>query len=126
MLPESHADLLTRPLFAHVGTNRPDGQPQVNPMWFEWDGQSIRLTCSTPRMKYRNVQHDPRVALSVTDPDAPYRYLEVRGVVKDIEPDPDGTFFDRLADRYGLKIGELPDRRQRVVLVIEPTAFSCQ
>lgn len=126
MLPKSHADLLTRTLFAHVGTSRPDGQPQVNPMWFEWDGQNIRLTCSTPRMKYRNVQRDPRITISVSDPDNPYRYVEVRGVVKAIEPDPDGAFFDRLAARYGLHLDDLPDRRQRVVLVVEPTGSSYQ
>jgi Pyridoxamine 5'-phosphate oxidase len=34
VIPESHADLLTRPLFAHLATNRADGWPQVNPMWF--------------------------------------------------------------------------------------------
>src|SRR5579871_469524 len=126
MLPKSHADLLSLPLFAHVATIRRDGQPQVNPMWFDWDGQSIRLTCSTPRMKYRNVQGDPRITMSVTDPANPYRYLEVRGVVKAIEPDPDGTFFDHLADRYDLRLEDLPDRRQRVVLVVEPTGYSYQ
>jgi hypothetical protein len=54
------------------------------------------------------------------------RYLEVRGVVKAIEPDQDGVFFDRLADQYGLRLDDLPDRAQRVVLVIEPTGCSCQ
>lgn len=38
VLPESHLDLLTRPLFGHLATTRPDGTPQVNPMWFSWDG----------------------------------------------------------------------------------------
>ena len=43
-VPASHADLLERPPFAHLGTVRPDGQPQVNPMWFEWDGSRLRPT----------------------------------------------------------------------------------
>jgi len=36
-LPESHADLLERPLFAHLATIRPDGSPQISVMWFAWD-----------------------------------------------------------------------------------------
>jgi hypothetical protein len=42
MIPDEYADLLTRPLFGHRATIRPDGTPQVNPMWFSWDGTHLR------------------------------------------------------------------------------------
>jgi nitroimidazol reductase NimA-like FMN-containing flavoprotein (pyridoxamine 5'-phosphate oxidase superfamily) len=44
VVPESHVDLLERPLFAHLATSREDGWPQVNPMWFAWDGTYLKLT----------------------------------------------------------------------------------
>jgi PPOX class probable F420-dependent enzyme len=127
MIPDSHRDLLERPLFAHLATIRPDGMPQVNPMWFSWDGTFLRFTNTTTRRKFRNVTAEPRVAVSINDPDAPYRYLEVRGRVERIEPDPTGAFFLELAERYGLDIdGPPPDAADRVVLVVEPEATSQQ
>lgn len=126
-IPESHQDLLRRPLFAHVGTIRPDGTPQVNPMWFQWDGDLLYLTNTTTRYKYRNVVANPAVSLSVNDPDAPYRYLEVRGTVERIDADPTGAFFHELAVRYGLDY-EPPvgDAADRVVIVVRPVATSKQ
>jgi PPOX class probable F420-dependent enzyme len=60
----------------------------------------VRFAHTTKRQKYRNVQRNPRVAMSSSDPDDPYRYLEVRGDVERIEPDPAVSFFLRLKDRY--------------------------
>jgi PPOX class probable F420-dependent enzyme len=127
VVPESHLDLLERPLYGHVGTRRPDGSIQVNPMWFLFDGEHLRLTHTTTRQKYRNIEFDPHVSLSVNDPEAPYRYLEVRGTVVEIEKDPNGEFFQTLARRYSLdRQGPPPDAADRVVLVVAPTAVSFQ
>ena len=126
-IPDSHRDLLERPLFAHLATVRPDGTPQVNPMWFKWDGEFLYFTNTTVRYKYRNVTANPVVAVSISDPDDSYRYLEVRGAVERIDPDPEGTLFTELADRYGKDHGGPPrDAQYRVVYVIRPTAISKQ
>ena len=126
--PQTHLDLLERPLFAHLATIRPDGSPQVNPMWFLWDAGHgvLRLTHTKERHNYRNVRRDPRVALSVADPDDQYRYLQVRGVVEDIEDDPTGGFFQTLQRRYRGAAGEVPDRAVRVILTIRPTAWKAR
>jgi PPOX class probable F420-dependent enzyme len=123
--PETHADLLERPLFAHFATARSDGAPQVNPMWFLWDPDRgvIRMTHTKRRHNYRNVMREPRVALSITDPDTQYRYLQVRGVVENIEDDPTGSFHEVLQQRYKGTVGPVPDRENRVILIIRPTAF---
>ena len=126
-VPASHADLLERPLYGHMATLRPDGTPQVNPTWYLWDGEVLSFTTSTQRQKHRNVGRHPEVALSVHDPEQPYRYLEVRGVVESVEPDPRGEFFDVLARRYGLPyeppVGDAP---HRVVLRVRPTRSTWQ
>jgi len=126
-IPAGHADLLERPLYGHLATLRADGTPQVNPMWYRWDGTFLSFTTSRTRRKFANVQGHPAVAMSVTDPDRPYRYLEVRGVVERIDPDPQGAFFDVLARRYGLAY-EAPvgDAADRVVLRVRPTGTSAQ
>jgi PPOX class probable F420-dependent enzyme len=126
-VPDSHLDLLTRPLFAHLATTRPDGTPQVNPMWFSWDGTHLRFTGTTTRYKYRNITQHPAVAVSINDPEQPYRYLEVRGVVTSIEPDPEGKFFQTLADRYDLPTDGPPgDAADRIVYLVEPRSASFQ
>ncbi|MCK9877397.1 PPOX class F420-dependent oxidoreductase [Frankia sp. AgPm24] len=126
LIPESHLDLLERPLFGHLAQLRPDGRLQSNPVWYLWDGDRLRLTTTSDRQKGRNAVADARVALSVHDPDQPYRYLEVRGEVVATEPDPEGEFFDVLAKRYNLAYDELPDAPRRIVLVLAPAAASWQ
>jgi PPOX class probable F420-dependent enzyme len=121
-LPESHADLLERPLFAHLATVRPDGAPQTSVMWFAWDGEQLRFTHTSQRQKYRNVQHEPRVAVSIADPDNQYRFLEVRGRVDSIVADPGGAFYRQLQQRYGMEY-EITDADVRVILTVTPTAF---
>ncbi|WP_261556197.1 MULTISPECIES: PPOX class F420-dependent oxidoreductase [Frankia] len=127
VIPESHRDLLERPLFGHLATVRPDGTPQVNPMWVLWDGTFLWFTNTTTRQKYRNVTGTPQVAVSVNDPEAPYRYLEIRGVVERIDPDPNAELFMRLADRYSMKLDGPPsDAPHRVAYAVRPTAVSFQ
>lgn len=127
-IPASHRDMLERPLFGHLGAVKPDGAPQVTPVWFAWDGEFLAFTTSTQRRKYHHMVANPNVALSVNDPEQPYRYLEVRGTVERIEPDTDGDFFFQLADRYGLEMGrgDLGDAPYRVKILVRPTRTTQQ
>jgi PPOX class probable F420-dependent enzyme len=119
-VPQTHADLLERPLFAHLATVRPDGAPQSSVMWFGWDGSRIRMTHTKTRQKFANLQHEPRVALSVADPDDQYRYLEIRGVVEDItDDDAEASFYRTLQHRYGMDY-EITDKDVRVIMTIRP------
>ncbi|MGE5132724.1 MAG: PPOX class F420-dependent oxidoreductase [Gemmatimonadota bacterium] len=126
VIPASLTDLLERPLYAHLATVRPDGTPQVNPTWFRFDGVYLWLTATTRRQKHRNWQAQPAVALSITDPDRPSRYLEVRGRVEQINPDPGGAEFVRLAERYGMPQGPPPDAADRIAVAIRPEHITTQ
>ena len=124
-IPEEYESLLERPVFGHLATVRPDGRPQVNPMWFDWDGELLRFTHTTKRQKYRNIVANPDVAMSVIDPDDPYRFVEVRGVVEEIVPDPTGAFYLQLNDRYSGPLTEPPpDKADRVIIVVRPTGYT--
>ena len=118
-IPDHLRYLLERPLFGSLGTVRPDGTPQVNPMWFEFDGERIRFTHTTKRAKYRNLQANPAMSFMVFDPDDPMVYLEVRGALVETVDDPTGAFYVRLQNRYGNPSDVPPkDRADRVILAM--------
>jgi len=118
-IPADYVHLLEQPNYGHLGTVRPDNTVQVNPMWFEYDGEEIRFTHTTTRGKFRNLQHNPAMSLSIIDPENPFRYLEVRGSLSEVVPDPTGQFYVRLGKRYGnASQTPPPDSADRVILVM--------
>ncbi|MWB99152.1 PPOX class F420-dependent oxidoreductase [Agromyces seonyuensis] len=118
-VPADLVDLLERPLFGMLGTIRPNDTVQVNPMWFEYDGEHLRFTHTTYRQKYRNLAHNPAMSLLVVDPDDPMRFLECRGKLVEIVPDPTGAFYSRLDARYGSADPMTPpDAVDRIILVM--------
>jgi len=127
-IPDSHSDLLdwdSRTL-AFIATIGPDGEPHNSPVWFDWDGTHIRFSLTTGRQKFRNLQADKRVAVTVIDESDPYRYIEIRGEVDEVEPDPDIDFISRMAQKY---IGRerYPWHRpgdERVIMKVRPTRVS--
>jgi PPOX class probable F420-dependent enzyme len=123
-VPPGHADLLARPLFARVATVRPDGAPHNSVMWFAWDGTCLKLAHSRRGQKFRNVSADPRISVSLADPDNPYRSLEVRGVVTSVADDHGGAFLAGLARRYGRDLPPLSSTEDRVVLSVRPLSYA--
>lgn len=116
-IPAPADRLLHLPLFGALGTVRPDGSPQVNPMWFLWDGEHVRFTHTTRRAKYRNLKANPAMSFMLIDPANPFRYLELRGRLVEEIPDPDGAFYVTLQNRYGNDSTTPPaDRADRVIL----------
>ncbi len=100
VIPETHIDILGKKGFAHIATIGPDGAPQSSPVWYGWDGEHVLFSQTTGRQKYRNLKRQPEIALSITDPENPYRYLEVRGAVVAIEEDPENGFINSMAKKY--------------------------
>ena len=118
-IPPGLAPLLERPLFGALGTVRPDDTVQVNPMWFEYDGEHIRFTHTNRRGKFRNLQRNPTMSLLLIDDENPQVYLELRGKLVEVIDDPRGDFYVRLGRRYGDPDTQPPpDKANRVVLVM--------
>ncbi len=127
VVPDDLLYLLEEPNFGALGSIRPDDTVQVNPMWFEFDGQHLRFTHTTTRAKFRNLQHNPSMSLAIMDPTNLYRYLEVRGRLVDVIPDPDGAFYVRLGSRYGNEHQQPPvDKAERVILVMSVEHYTTQ
>jgi PPOX class probable F420-dependent enzyme len=121
-IPAGYSDLLERPLFAHVAVVAKDGTPRSYPMWFLCQDGDLSFTNTTGRPQTRTLRRTPHFAMSILDPDQPYRYLGLAATVRAIVPDPDGVFFYRLADRYGVEV-TLTDPRDRVIITARPTGY---
>lgn len=124
LIPDDYAPLLDQPLYGHLGTIRPDDTVQVNPMWFdthrsETGELTLRFTHTTKRAKFRNLEHNPSMSYSIVDPENPFHYLELRGRLVEVIPDPEGAFYVHLGKRYG-NPGQTPppDSADRVILVM--------
>ena len=98
--PEPYKDLLQKKAFAALATVGADGTPQVTPVWFDYDGTHLRFNTAKGRVKDRNLRRQPAVALSIQDPDNPYRYVQVRGRVVGVTEDGADAHIDALAKKY--------------------------
>jgi len=120
-IPEAYHDLFEKATFAHVTTMLPDERPHTTPVWIDYDPDDDRLLVNTERhrRKAKNVAEDPSVAVSMTDPDNPYRFLSVTGEVDEVTTEGAREHIDDLAMRY---MGEdeypNPIESERVVLRI--------
>ena len=124
-IPESFHDLFERQTFAHVATMLPSGLPHVTPVWIDYDHESgyIEFNTARGRRKERNLRADPRAAVSMTDPDDPYRYLAAWGELAELTEEGAVEHIDALARRY-MDVEEYPhhgeEEGERVIARIAP------
>lgn len=122
-IPANFQDLFSKRAFAGMATLMPDGSPQVTPVWCDYDGTHVLLNTAKGRQKDVNVRRDPRIALSILDPDNPYRYLEVRGRVVEITEKGADEHINKLAKKY-LGKDVYPYRQPgevRLLVKVQPT-----
>jgi PPOX class probable F420-dependent enzyme len=87
--------------FAAMTTLMPDGQPQNQIMWVHADDEHVIINTEAGRQKFRNVQRDPRVTVTVFNGDNPYQYVEARGrVVETVGGDEARANIDELSQKY--------------------------
>ena len=125
-IPENYRDLFTKKAFAHLGTVMPDGSPQVTPVWCDYDGTHIRINTAKGRVKDRNMRRNKKVAITITDPENPYRYLAVRGEIGEVTQQGADAHIDLLAKKY-LGKDKYPYRQPgeiRVLYKIRPERVS--
>ena len=99
-IPASHRDLFEKPAFGHLATLMPNGTPQVTPVWVMLEDGLVLVNSARGRQKDRNMRARRRVALSIADPDNPYRYVAIRGPVVEITEQGADDVIDRLSAKY--------------------------
>ena len=132
-LPEKYVDLLDGPVVVMLATVMADGQPQVTPVWCDRHDNQVWVNTAAGRQKERvgahariaerNMRQRPRVTIAATDPDNPYRWLEVRGrIVETVEGQPAVDHIHKLSnDYFGRPFTFNDPDEQRVIFKIEPT-----
>lgn len=119
-LNERDRRLFDEPNIGHLATVSSDGSPQVSPVWVDRQGDLIRINSSRGRVKVRNVERDPRVAISVFDRNDPETRVLVRGRVVDISEEGAVDHIHALSRKYdGVDFSLTPDM-VRVILTIRP------
>ncbi|MEW6403415.1 MAG: PPOX class F420-dependent oxidoreductase [Chloroflexota bacterium] len=84
-IPESHLDLLTRPVHGVLTTLMPDGQPQSSLVWCDYDGECVCVNTSRERQKGKNMELNPKISLLIVDPENTGRFLQIRGDAELVE-----------------------------------------
>ena len=108
--------------FAALTTLLPGGHPQTQVMWVDANEQHLLINTEVHRQKFRNVERDPRVTVTIWDKEDPYRFVEVRGeVVEKVKGMEAREHIDELSHKYRGKPYQTPSRSQRVVLRIAPS-----
>ncbi len=121
---EPWRDLLeSKKTFAHIATLMPDGTPQSTPVWIDYKNGKVLVNSAKGRVKVRNLKEGSPVAISITDPDNPYRYVQIRGQVTKVTEQGADKHIDSMAKKYlgkdkypFAKPGEV-----RVLFEIEPS-----
>jgi PPOX class probable F420-dependent enzyme len=116
-IPHAYRDLFEKRAFAVLVTLMPDGSPQATPVWCDFDGTHVLVNSARGRVKDRNMRRDPRVALTILDPENPYRYLEIRGRVVEITEEGAEEHIDKLARKY-LGVDRYPYRQPGEVRIL--------
>jgi PPOX class probable F420-dependent enzyme len=112
--------LLRKPSICFLATTMPSGSPQLTQTWVDTDGEHVLINTVPTHQKVRNVRRDPRVAVAVSDPDSPSRYVQIRGRVVDLVTDGAAEHIEALAQKYtGKPYPWYGGRRERIILVIE-------
>jgi PPOX class probable F420-dependent enzyme len=121
-IPDEAKHLFEGKDFAHVATINSDGSPQVSAVWIGLDGDLVTFNTAAGRVKTKNLQGNPSVAISITDQENPYENLIIQGKVVEMTNDGADDDIDALAKRY-LDADSYPFRQpgeERVLVRIEP------
>lgn len=131
-LPAAHRALLEdeKAVTAVLATTNANGRPQLTPVWLSHDGSHINLNSARGRLKDRNLRARPMATMLVMNPEDPYHWMSIDGVVEKIIDEDDSEVghlatenIDALAKKY-LGTTPYPLRNHgevRVLYKVRPT-----
>lgn len=128
-LSAARVALLDRMRNGTLGTVSASGAPHLGPVWFFWDGESIRI--STPRWttKVADIRADNRVAFCVDD-QISGEYLTIYGVAEIVEDERVTELTEPLLlayhhpDEAATRWARINADGSRVVIVIRPARMA--
>ena len=102
IISNEYKDLLSwgKKAFANLALVLSDGTPHVTPLWFDFDGEYIILNSARGRVKDKVMRRSRLVAMAISDPENPYRYIQIRGEVIEITELGARDMIDHLSMKY--------------------------
>lgn len=126
-LPDKLKEALDGRAFAHLTTLDPDGSPQASAMWIMRNGDMIMFNTAAGRRKHRNLENDPRVAVSISPPNDTYVNYSIQGRVIEMRESDGVEIIDTLARKYLDDVDKYPwltPGMVRVTMIVEPTRIA--
>ena len=125
-IPEKLSDILSwkKKAFAHLAVVMQDGTPHVTPVWFDYDGTYIIINSALGRVKDKVMRRHPQVALAVSDPEDPYRYVQIQGSVVEITEEGARNMIDHLSQKYTEEPYQWYEGETRVTYKVIPERVS--
>ena len=96
---QQHREFLANPVVATATTLRSDGSPHNTVVWMDVEDDTVVFNTAEGRAKPKHLRRDPRVAITVVDPQNPFRWISVTGRAELTHDDADAQ-IDRLAKKY--------------------------
>lgn len=120
-------ELAQAPNFATLSVILRSGRPMTHVMWVDADEDHLLINTEAHRAKFRAVERDPRVTVTIWQRDDPYTYAEVRGqVVATIRGQEARAHIDSLSRKYrGKDYDDAAITSERVILRIAPETVRC-
>jgi PPOX class probable F420-dependent enzyme len=117
-IPDKLRGLFEKPIVAGLATLMPNGQPQVTPVWCDYDGAYVRINTARGRQKDRNMTKRAKVTLLLVDPANAYHWAEVRGHIEDVTEDGAEAHINQLSHKYRGKDYDFRPSETRVMYKI--------
>ena len=115
-------DLAQAANFAAFTVHLASGQAMTHVMWVDADDDHVLINTEVHRAKFKAVERDPRVTVTIWEKDDPYTYAEVRGQVVETVRGPEArAHIDALSQKYrGRDFDPGKITSERVILRIAP------
>jgi PPOX class probable F420-dependent enzyme len=98
-LTDEQRRFLEQPYYATVTTVREDGSPHTTVVWVDVDEEGVLFNTATGRAKPRHIERDPRVSLTVIDPQDGYKWISIDGRAE-VTTEGANASIDKLAKKY--------------------------
>jgi len=121
MLDPVIRDLARGKNFGSISFHLNDDAIGTHVMWVDADDEHVLINTEIHRTKYKAIQEDPNVTVTIWSSDDPYAYAEVRGKVTGEVRGPEARqHIEALSQRYtgGPYQGQI--QSERVILQVTP------
>lgn len=80
-LDPTYKQLLDDPVTAVIAVMGPDGRPNLTPIWFDYEGNTVLLNFAEHRKKTEWIRKNPEFTMILVNPQNAYHWVSIKGTV---------------------------------------------